>query len=98
MHSKSSLKFEQYDKTFLHEKLRLKVTCHHGPEECEGNLWQSCLVDSMTTKVKETQLGGGDWKHVNLKGIELFDCFVTSENPETIESIKKVQYVSISSN
>ena len=44
----------------------------------------------MTTKVKETQLGGGDWKHVNLKGIELFDCFVTSENPEAVESIKKV--------
>ena len=45
----------------------------------------------MTTKVEETQLGDGDWKHVNSKGIELFDCFVTSENPETVESINKVE-------
>ena len=41
-------------------------TCQHGPEECEGNLYQVCLLDKLA---------------VNSVQVEAVHCLMADEHP-----------------
>ena len=42
-------------------------TCQHGPEECEGNLYQVCLLDKLA---------------VNSVQVEAVHCMMADEHPD----------------